>query len=97
DLERAVALRERLTALPPPAPAYPAGLTQREVEVLRLVVLGKSNREIAEALVLTRNTVANHVKRILDKTGAATAPRPQPSPCATICRATPPSASLYPC
>ncbi|MBI2170974.1 MAG: response regulator transcription factor [Chloroflexi bacterium] len=71
DLERAVALRERLTALPPPAPAYPAGLTQREVEVLRLVVLGKSNREIAEALVLTRNTVANHVKRILDKTGAA--------------------------
>ncbi|MBI4338809.1 MAG: response regulator transcription factor [Chloroflexi bacterium] len=39
--------------------------------MLRLLVLGKTNQEVAEALVLTRNTVANHIKRIFDKTGAA--------------------------
>ncbi len=46
----------------------PAGLSQREVEVLRLVVRGKSNREIAEALVISERTVANHLARIFTKT-----------------------------
>ena len=44
-------------------------LTRRELEVARLVALGKSNRDIAQALVLTPGTAANHVRRILTKCG----------------------------
>jgi pimeloyl-ACP methyl ester carboxylesterase/DNA-binding CsgD family transcriptional regulator len=51
-------------------PAYPNGLTQREVEVLRLIAEGKSNRAIAEDLVISLNTVAHHVSNILAKTDA---------------------------
>jgi DNA-binding CsgD family transcriptional regulator len=51
--------------------AYPHDLTEREVEVLNLVAHGKSNREIAEALFISVNTAANHVKNILSKTNAA--------------------------
>ncbi len=47
---------------------FPAGLTEREVEVLRLVAQGKSNREIAEALVLSERTVINHLSHIFQKT-----------------------------
>jgi DNA-binding CsgD family transcriptional regulator/pimeloyl-ACP methyl ester carboxylesterase len=47
------------------------GLTSRETEILRLVAAGKSNREIATELVISINTVTNHVKSILSKTGAA--------------------------
>ena len=46
-----------------PAPA----LTTREVEVLRLVAKGMSNREIAEELYISENTVKNHVRNILEK------------------------------
>lgn len=53
------------------APAYPAGLTEREVDVLRLVARGRSNREIAEQLFITQNTVANHMKNILSKTSTS--------------------------
>jgi DNA-binding NarL/FixJ family response regulator len=42
-------------------------LTDREVEVLRLVARGLANREIAETLVISENTVKNHVRNILDK------------------------------
>ena len=42
-------------------------LTPREVEVLRLVVDGKSNSEVAAALFLTENTVKTHMTRILQK------------------------------
>ena len=45
SLERALALKVKVEAGPVPAPAYPDGLTQREVEVLRLVSVGKSDRE----------------------------------------------------
>ena len=45
------------------------GLTPREREVARLVSQGKSNREIAEALVLSERTVENHVGNILTKLG----------------------------
>lgn len=50
------------------APAYPDGLSQREVEVLSLIAAGQSNREIAERLFISLNTVANHVRNILTKT-----------------------------
>ena len=49
---------------------YPDGLTKREVEVLRLITMGKSNRVIAEELVLSINTVERHVSHIYNKTGA---------------------------
>ena len=49
----------------------PDGLTDREVEVLRLLVDGLSNREIGERLCISANTAANHVRNILMKTGAA--------------------------
>jgi pimeloyl-ACP methyl ester carboxylesterase/DNA-binding CsgD family transcriptional regulator len=49
----------------------PAGLSRREIEVLRLVAAGKSNREIAEALVISTNTVDRHVSHILAKIGAS--------------------------
>jgi DNA-binding NarL/FixJ family response regulator len=52
------------------APSRPAGLTSREAEVLRLVSEGLLNREISERLVISENTVANHVRSILAKTGA---------------------------
>jgi DNA-binding NarL/FixJ family response regulator len=51
--------------------AFPAGLSRREVEVLRLVAAGKGNREIAERLFVSPNTVANHVRSILTKTNSA--------------------------
>jgi len=43
------------------------GLTPRELEVLRLVASGKSNREIAVALVISEHTVARHVQNIFSK------------------------------
>src|SRR5438309_9890897 len=46
-----------------PAPA----LTSRELEVLRLVAKGMSNREIADQLYISENTVKNHVRNILEK------------------------------
>jgi DNA-binding NarL/FixJ family response regulator len=45
------------------------GLTPREREVARLVSHGKSNREIAEGLILSERTVENHISNILMKLG----------------------------
>jgi DNA-binding NarL/FixJ family response regulator len=42
-------------------------LTVRELDVLRLVVKGQSNREIAHDLFISQNTVKNHVRNILEK------------------------------
>jgi DNA-binding NarL/FixJ family response regulator len=50
-----------------PAPAEGEPLTARERDVLDLVVRGATNREIAEALVVTDNTVKYHLKNILQK------------------------------
>jgi pimeloyl-ACP methyl ester carboxylesterase/DNA-binding CsgD family transcriptional regulator len=50
-------------------PVLPDGLSEREVQVLRLLASGKSNREIADWLVLSPHTVARHVSNILDKAG----------------------------
>jgi DNA-binding CsgD family transcriptional regulator len=49
----------------------PAGLTTRELETLRLIAKGKANKEIAQALCISTNTVAIHVAHVLAKTGAS--------------------------
>jgi HD-GYP domain-containing protein (c-di-GMP phosphodiesterase class II) len=51
--------------------AWPAGLTRREVEVLRLLAAGLSNREIAARLVISVKTAGHHVEHIYAKTGTA--------------------------
>ena len=53
----------------------PEGLTRREVEVLRLLARGLSNRQIAERLVISPKTVGNHVEHIYLKIDASTRAR----------------------
>ena len=50
----------------------PFGLTAREVDVLRLLAVGMSNKEIAQRLVITPKTVGNHVEHIYRKIGVST-------------------------
>ena len=57
-----------------PARIYPLlmaayGLTEREQDVIRLILQGSSTTEIAESLVVSVNTVQQHLKSIFDKTG----------------------------
>ena len=47
------------------------GLTAREVEILRLVAAGRTNREIAATLFVSLGTVNNHLVHILTKTDSA--------------------------
>jgi DNA-binding NarL/FixJ family response regulator len=67
-LARTDALAAKLDATHAGAPTYPADLSAREVEVLRLIAAGKTNREIADALFLSPGTVNVHVTHILTKT-----------------------------
>jgi DNA-binding NarL/FixJ family response regulator len=77
ELDAAREVFERLGATPdaawassleePAAPEERHGLTPRELEVLRLVAAGKSNREIAAELVISEHTVARHVQNVLAK------------------------------
>lgn len=64
----------------PPAPSQPTAgapastikpglLTEREIEVLRLIAQGATNREIAERLVISEGTVKNHISNILGRLG----------------------------
>ncbi len=64
-------LQRRLAALDgaPASVLLPAGLSAREAQVLRLVATGKTNRDIAQQLILSEKTVANHVANILGKLG----------------------------
>jgi len=49
-------------------PQIPAPrLTDREMEVLRLVAKGMNNRDIAKELYISENTVKNHIRNILEK------------------------------
>jgi putative nucleotidyltransferase with HDIG domain len=52
--------------------AWPAGLSDREVEVLRLLARGRSNRSIAGDLFISRRTAEHHVQHIYGKIGAST-------------------------
>jgi DNA-binding CsgD family transcriptional regulator/tetratricopeptide (TPR) repeat protein len=70
-LARAAALAARLDAAKEGAPAYPAGLSAREVEVLRLVAQGMTNSQVAERLFLSPRTVENHLRSIYDKLGVS--------------------------
>ena len=53
------------------APPYPAGLSAREVEVLRLLAGDLSNPEIAERLVISRHTVVRHLNNVYTKIGVS--------------------------
>lgn len=69
---KVVAEFSRLADQAPPRPQPLADpLSEREVEVLRLLASGASNREIAAALVITEGTVKNHVTNILSKLGVS--------------------------
>jgi DNA-binding NarL/FixJ family response regulator len=54
---------------PPPSPEYPAGLTAREVEVLRLVAGGLTSAQIAKELFLSPRTVHTHLNSVYHKIG----------------------------
>ena len=51
---------------------WPAGLSEREVEVLRLLARGHANRQIAARLSVSPRTVDHHVEHIFDKVGCST-------------------------
>lgn len=59
--------QQQLTSGDVPRTPPPDGLTRRERDVVSLVARGQTNRQIAEALVLTEGTVENYVQRILGK------------------------------
>ena len=69
-------VRAVIQAAGQPAPkvrtAWPAGLSDREVEVLRLLARGLSNRAIAGRLVISPRTAEHHVQHIYTKIGAST-------------------------
>ncbi len=68
--ERVVTLQNRAASQPAKAPAYPDGLTRREVEVLGLIAAGKSNQQIADELVLSIRTAERHVTNSYRKINA---------------------------
>jgi DNA-binding NarL/FixJ family response regulator len=68
----AIALARSASSMPMQTPAKPTtlatgGLTARELDVLRLIVAGKTDRQIAEALFITPKTANHHVTRVLAK------------------------------
>ncbi len=67
-MERVTERLERIQSRLLTAPSYPDGLTRREVEVLRLVAAGKTDREIGEELSISVSTASTHVRNILNKT-----------------------------
>jgi DNA-binding NarL/FixJ family response regulator len=65
----ATRLVSAFASLPAPSPAQDLGLSQRELEVLRGIAKGWSNKEIAVALDIAEGTVKNHVTNVLGKLG----------------------------
>jgi DNA-binding CsgD family transcriptional regulator len=72
ETELAAETAQSLTPAAPSSPPAPSVLTEREQEVLRLLVQGQTNPEIAEALFISRKTATNHVTNILAKLGVET-------------------------
>ena len=78
--EEVVLLKEVVKEVPVPQPAEPfavneeqlkqLGITKRELEILDLIARGLSNREIAEKLFVSENTVKTHSSRLFDKLSA---------------------------
>jgi NarL family two-component system response regulator LiaR len=66
-----LAIEDFLRGLPgaPMAPSASFGLSEREVQVLRLIATGRSNQQIADELVISLSTVLHHITNILTKTG----------------------------
>ena len=52
--------------------SWPAGLTEREVDVLRLICRGETKKQVAKALSISPSTVDHHVRHIYDKAGVST-------------------------
>jgi DNA-binding CsgD family transcriptional regulator len=69
-LDRFAELCRELLASSEPNPWAGAGVTAREADVLRLVIEGRTNKEIAAHLHLSARTVEKHVERLLQKTAA---------------------------
>jgi len=77
DVESAIAAIEHFLASVPSTSGdnerasgqVPDHLSSRELEVLRLLAAGRSNQQIADELVISRNTVQRHVSNVFDKTG----------------------------
>jgi DNA-binding NarL/FixJ family response regulator len=59
-------------AAPRASRSLPAGLTEREAEVLQLLARGLSNKQMARELFVSPITIKNHVAHIYEKTGVAT-------------------------
>jgi DNA-binding CsgD family transcriptional regulator len=78
--EEVVLLKEVVKEVSVPQPAEPftvneaqlkqLGITKRELEILELIAQGMSNREIAEKLFVSENTVKTHSSRLFDKLSA---------------------------
>jgi NarL family two-component system response regulator LiaR len=78
---REVVVKEVTVEVPVAAPAGPfapdaarieaLGITPRELEVLQLIAEGLSNKEMAERLFVSENTVKTHTSRVFDKLGAS--------------------------
>jgi predicted ATPase/DNA-binding NarL/FixJ family response regulator/DNA-binding XRE family transcriptional regulator len=68
-VDEALALTPELVTAPP---TYPAGLTEREAEVLSLVAQGLTNREVADRLVVSPRTVNTHLTAIYRKLDVST-------------------------
>jgi DNA-binding CsgD family transcriptional regulator len=69
-MERVGESLEWTQSQPSTASAYPAGLSERETEVLSLLGSGLSNAEIAAGLVLSIRTVERHISNIYGKTNS---------------------------
>jgi HD-GYP domain-containing protein (c-di-GMP phosphodiesterase class II) len=73
DREIVQALRRAMGEGPPaPEQPFPAGLTRREVDVLRLAARGMTRAQIGDELRITENTVCHHLEHIYSKTGTST-------------------------
>jgi DNA-binding CsgD family transcriptional regulator len=72
DRDAVRAVLDAADAPPPAFPPLPADLTERELEILRHLVVGRTKREIAAELVISHSTVHTHTVHIYGKCGVST-------------------------